>query len=349
MATIAVIGAGIAGLTVTAELAALGHAIALFDKSRGPGGRCATRRSAVGAFDHGAPGFSATTAAFRAQVAAWQHAGWLCAGNEGHAVATGEAPQHSTPSSIYGVPSMNALAGQIEARLPAAVTLHTDSQVTAIEPESEGEGWQLRLSNGIAHAARFDAIVVAVPAEQAALLLAPDAAQAEAMRHTCSDPCWTVMAAWAAQPPPPVLETSLSSDAHSALLTALRDDLRQGRTHEPGVASRWVLHATPKWTVEHLDAPAETVIAELLLALARQLGSALETPLHAVAHRWRYAQVRAPRSEPFGWHAALRLGSCGDAWHAHGDLGSTSPDGIERAWLSGLALAQQMHQTLSPR
>lgn len=125
MAAVAVIGAGIAGLTATVELAALGHAVALFDKSRGPGGRCATRRSAVGAFDHGAPGFSATTAAFRAQVAAWQHAGWVCAGNEGHAVATDEAPQHSTPSSIYGVPSMNALAGQLQALLPAAVTLHT--------------------------------------------------------------------------------------------------------------------------------------------------------------------------------------------------------------------------------
>lgn len=349
MVAVAVIGAGIAGLTVTAELAALGHDIFLFDKSRSVGGRCATRRSAVGAFDHGAPGFSATTAAFRAQVAAWQHAGWVCAGSEGDAVATDEAPQHSTPSSIYGVPSMNALARQLEAQLPARVTLHTGSQVTAIDPVSEGEGWQLRLSDdGIARAERFDAVVVAVPAEQAALLLAPDAAQAEAMRHARSDPCWTVMAAWAS-PLPGVLETSLRSDAHRVLLMARRDDVRQGRTHEAGVANRWVLHATPQWTGEHLDAPAETVALELLRAFARQLGTDLEAPLHAVAHRWRYAQVRAPRSEPFGWHAALRLGSCGDAWHAHGDSGSTSPDGIERAWLSGRALAQQMHQTLSPR
>ncbi len=349
MVAVAVIGAGIAGLTVTAELAALGHDIFLFDKSRSAGGRCATRRSAVGAFDHGAPGFSPTTAAFRAQVAAWQHAGWVCAGSEGDAVATDEAPQHSTPSSIYGVPSMNALARQLEAQLPARVTLHTGSPVTAIDPVSEGEGWQLRLSDdGIACAARFDAVVVAVPAEQAALLLAPDAAQAEAMRHARSDPCWTVMAAWA-RPLPGVLETSLRSDAHRVLLMARRDDVRQGRTHEAGVANRWVLHATPQWTVEHLDAPAETVAVELLRAFARQLGTELEAPLHAIAHRWRYAQVRAPRSEPFGWNPALRLGSCGDAWHAHGDSGSTSPDGIERAWLSGRALAQQMHQTLSPR
>jgi predicted NAD/FAD-dependent oxidoreductase len=348
MVAVAVIGAGIAGLTVTAELAALGHNIFLFDKSRSVGGRCATRSSAVGTFDHGAPGFSATTAAFRAQVAAWQHAGWVCAGSEGEAGATDEAPQHSTPSSIYGVPSMNALARQLEAQLPARVTLHTGSQVTAIDPVSEGEGWQLRLSDdGIARAARFDAVVVAVPAEQAALLLAPDAAQAEAMRHARSNPCWTVMAAWA-RPLPGVLETSLRSDAHRVLLMARRDDVRQGRTHDAGSANRWVLHATPQWTVEHLDAPAETVIAELLRAFARLLGTDLEAPLHAVAHRWRYAQVRAPRSEPFGWHPALRLGSCGDAWHAHGDPGSTSPDGIERAWLSGRALAQQMHQTLSP-
>ena len=74
------------------------------------------------------------------------------------------------------------------------------------------------------------------------------------------------------------------------------------------------------------------------------IGAGLDAPLHAVAHRWRYAQVRVP----FGWNAPLRLGACGDAWHADGDAASLPPDGIERAWLSGRALAQQMHLTVSP-
>ena len=349
MSQVAVIGAGIAGLTVAAELANAGHTVSLYDKSHGAGGRCATRRSTVGAFDHGAPGFSATTAAFRAHVAAWQDAGWVSGNSETAGMAAGDASRRTAPapSSIYGVPSMNALARQLAASLPAGVTLSTDRHVTAIDPNAAGAGWQLRMSTGAVIATRFDAVVAAVPAEQAAALLAPDAALADAMRHTRSDPCWTLMAAWA-HPLPTALDTYRSSDAHGVLSLARRDDARLGRTNVEGVASRWVLHATPQWAIEHLEAPAETVTAELLRAFEGRHGVRLDTPVHVVAHRWRYAQVRTPRSEPFGWNAALRLGACGDAWHASGDPGSNAPDGIERAWLSGRALAQQMRRTLSP-
>lgn len=347
MARIAVIGAGIAGLTVAAELAAAGHAVSLFDKSRRPGGRCATRSSAAGAFDHGAPGFSATTAAFRAQVAAWHTAGWVRDDRESAGVATADAARHAAHSPVYGVPSMNALASQLAAKLPAGVTVHTDSHITAIEPSAAAADWQLQLRDGTAHANPFAAVVVALPAEQAALLLAPDAALADAMRHTRSEPCWTLMAAWA-HPLPTAKNACLSTDAHGVLLLARRDDARLGRTNAEGVACRWVLHATPQWTIDHLEAPAEAVIADMLRAFEGTVGADLEAPVHAVAHRWRYAQVRTPRSERCGWNAALRLGACGDAWHAGGDPEATAPDGIERAWLSGRALAQQMQQTLSP-
>lgn len=347
MARIAVIGAGIAGLTAAAELAAAGHAVSLFDKSRGPGGRCATRRSPVGAFDHGAPGFSASTAAFRAQVAAWHDAGWVggvgdeTSGSQTESLVAADASRRVAPSPIYGVPSMNTLARQLAACLPAGVALCTDSQVTAIEPSAAGVGWQLRMIDRTAHVTRFDAVVVAVPAEQAAPLLAPEPALADAMRQTRSDPCWTLMAAWE-RPLPTLADTWVGSDAHGVLSLARRDDTRLGRTNAEGIASRWVLHATPQWTVDHLASSAEAVIAELLHALDDHLGASVDAPVHAVAHRWRYAQVRAPRTEPFGWNAALRLGACGDAWHATGEPGAPTPDGIERAWLSGRALAQQM-------
>ncbi|MEI7463945.1 MAG: NAD(P)-binding protein [Burkholderiales bacterium] len=348
LASIAVIGAGIAGLTVAAELATVGHRVSLFDKSHGPGGRCATRRSVVGAFDHGAPGFGATTAAFHAQAAAWRKAGWVSGDGTSAAMAASNAAWRLSPSPIYGVPSMNALALQLAAELPATVALCTDSHVTAIEPSAADAGWQLRLSHGTAHPSRFDAVVVAVPAEQAAMLLAPDAMLAEAMRGIRSDPCWTLMAAWA-RPLPAVLEASgLSSDPRGVLSLVRREEASAGRTIVDDIASRWVLHATPQWTLQHLEAQAETVIAKLLDAFEGIAGANLQAPVHAVAHRWRYAQVPSPCTEPFGWNEALRLGACGDAWHARGDPGSAAPGGIERAWLSGRSLAQQMCRALSP-
>ena len=85
---VAVVGAGIAGATCAQALREAGHAVRMFDKSRGPGGRLATRRAlwvdALGQarttrFDHGAPGFDARSPAFRRFTAEALKAGWLAA------------------------------------------------------------------------------------------------------------------------------------------------------------------------------------------------------------------------------------------------------------------------------
>jgi phytoene dehydrogenase-like protein len=52
---IAVVGAGIAGLACARTVAASGLSCTVFEKSRGTGGRAATRRHNGHRFDHGAP------------------------------------------------------------------------------------------------------------------------------------------------------------------------------------------------------------------------------------------------------------------------------------------------------
>jgi predicted NAD/FAD-dependent oxidoreductase len=59
--------------------------------------------------------------------------------------------------------------------------------------------------------------------------------------------------------------------------------------------------------------------------------------LHAVADRWRYAEVTLAPAAACGWDDALALGVCGDAWSA-GD----GRAGVERAWHSGHALAGKL-------
>ena len=74
---VAVVGAGVAGASVAHALASAGHPVRVFDKSRGPGGRLATRRmewvdrqgqATTTRLDHGAIGFSARSAAFRSFI-----------------------------------------------------------------------------------------------------------------------------------------------------------------------------------------------------------------------------------------------------------------------------------------
>ena len=63
--TVAIIGAGISGLTAARMLTDAGIKVTVFEKSRGVGGRTANRRSEYGSFDHGAQYFTVKDREFR--------------------------------------------------------------------------------------------------------------------------------------------------------------------------------------------------------------------------------------------------------------------------------------------
>jgi len=72
---VAVIGAGIAGLTAARTLREQGYDVLVVDKARSVGGRTAVRRHHPFEFDHGAQYFTVRDERFARQVRAWQAAG----------------------------------------------------------------------------------------------------------------------------------------------------------------------------------------------------------------------------------------------------------------------------------
>jgi len=345
-ARIAVVGAGLAGLTCARRLADAGADVTVFEKSRGPGGRCATRRSEFGPFHHGAPSFSAFSPAFQTEVARWQAAGWVAAGAQ--------------VGRWVGVPTMNALARQLAIGLKVV----TEATVTALVRDADaagGEGlaWRLLVAEAAAGGVvgdaawrHFDAVVTAVPVEQA-LALTTDSLPLQApLRAVHSQPCWTLMLAW----PPGAAPAAPPALPDGGALAAIVDCsmLKQaGAAATPAPGTRWTLHASAVWSRAHVeDAPA-VATAALLHALSAASSAAasgassdaLVAPAHAAAHRWRYAQVVSPAAAPCGWDAALQLGGCGDAWHGAAAAGLPPLEGIERAWLSAVALADVLLQS----
>lgn len=304
---IAIIGAGLAGLTAAGTLSASGHYVVLFDKARGPGGRMSTRRAetarGMAFFDHGAQYFTARDPAFVAEVAQWEAAGaaarWPAAGAD----------------AWVGTPGMNAI---IKA-LAADHAVQWNSRIESIAPESEGEGWALAHAGGIE---RADAVIVAVPAEQVAALVAPHREDWAALAQaTHSQPCWTVMAAFDA----PVAIAGDCLRDFGAIGWAARNSAKPRRT---GPES-WVVQGSPAWSAAHLEDDAEAVIALLLQELAVATGCDLPATLSVQAHRWRYAMSGAAGKTAL-WDGASGLGLCGD-WL----IGPR----IECAWASGRALA----------
>lgn len=305
---VAIVGAGMAGLSAATALVRDGATVALFDKAHGAGGRMATRRlDTVGGeatFDHGAQYFTVRDAAFAEQVARWQDAGvvarWSAAGND----------------AWVGTPAMNAplraLAGALD------VTWH--ARIEAIT--RDGERWVVTAHN--ATTVVCDALVVAIPAEQAATLVV-EAAPAMAARaaQTASAPCWTVMAAFADR----VACDDIVRDA-GAIGWAARNLAKPGR----GGPESWVVQASPAWSRDHLEDNPDLVVTALLAAFAGVVGQPLPLALATTAHRWRYARSGVAGT-PCLWDAGERLGVCGD-WL----IGPR----VEAAWQSGAALASAM-------
>lgn len=317
---VAVVGAGIAGLVAARVLADAGCAVTVFEKSRGPGGRCATRRSEVGPFHHGVAGFGAQTAAFRQALAGWQAQGWAAADAAGR---------------WAGRPTMNALARQ----LAEGLVLRTEHTVRPPQRKADGS-WQLATAEHGTLPEPFDVLLLAVPAEQARPLCADSPSLLQALAGVHGLPCWTLMLGW----PPGAAAPALPDAARVAASPVLDEVVDVSALHGAAPAAdpgwqRWVLHATAAWSTAELERSPEDAVAALLAALqtVAEPGPPWPAPAHAVAHRWRYAQVAEPAAGACGWDAALRLGSCGDAW---GGGAAAGPEGVERAWLSGRALAQ---------
>ncbi|MFM8892129.1 MAG: FAD-dependent oxidoreductase, partial [Planctomycetia bacterium] len=80
---VVVVGAGIAGLVAAGELARCGRRVVVLEKSRGVGGRMATRRVGAAVCDHGAQFFTVRDDGFGSLVAKAREAAVVAAWCDG--------------------------------------------------------------------------------------------------------------------------------------------------------------------------------------------------------------------------------------------------------------------------
>jgi predicted NAD/FAD-dependent oxidoreductase len=311
-----------AGLACAHRLHVQGSTVTLFDKGRRPGGRLASRRTDALRFDHGAQFATARTPEFRAM---------LHSAGQGAAIWGGTA-EH--PRWV-GVPGMSALAqaavsqgiGTLRESRHAAYLHRAPEGWFVTHRDAKGTPPGLVSAEGGERAGPFDAVVLAVPAPQAAGLLEaighPHAAPAA---DVVMAPCWALMLAFdAAHPGPDTAERS-----QGALTWIARDSARPGRVPLPEC---WVAHASPAWSRAHLELAADAVVPLLRHEFSGATGIT-DAPFYAAAHRWRYARTEAPLGVAcLGGPDGLVV--CGD-WC----LGPR----VEQAFQSGLAAADMVGQ-----
>lgn len=327
MARIAVVGAGLSGLVVARRLREVGDVV-VFEKSRGPGGRMATRHAGDFSFDHGAQFFTAHTPEFREFLRPLLAAGivknWPARFVE---LDNGRITQVRSWDDEYphyvGAPGMNrigkCLAEDIDVRL--------ERGVAGIE-RGPG-GWVLQDAEH-EELGRFDWVVLAIPAAQTAAL----ARDNSDLVTLCADRemlgCFALMLGMA-DPLDLPWDAALVRNADISWVSV--NSSKPDRNDRPTL----VVHSTNAWANAHLDDDLDDVRGHLVEEASRAIGVSLDTASHCELHRWRFANIGKQKAPSFFVDTAQRLAACGD-WFVRGR--------IEAAFSSGARLAEALYEQL---
>lgn len=322
---IAVIGAGIAGAVAARTLADHGLSVSVFEKSRDVGGRMATRGRELGRFDHGAQYFTVRDARFRRYVEAWRQQGLVDRWSGEIAVYEhGQRTGCSMAERFVGVPDMKSICRH----LLSGIEVQYAYRVQSIQRQADQ--WLLH-GDQQSQGTGFDRVIVALPAPQAAEVVASVADLREALIGWDYRACWSVMA---------TLSAPLSTDWNAAFINSgsIRWLARNGtKPQRSPLPESLVIHATFDWTESHLDLSPAEVAQQLLTEAASAVGLPPLSATQLSAHRWLYAipEHSAPQAA---------LVNCDRSVIACGDWAGGPR--IEGAFLSGMAAAGRVLGTL---
>lgn len=320
--TVAIIGAGMAGLSCADRLQTLGFQVQVYEKSRGPSGRMSTRHGEGWSADHGAQYFTARDPVFIEALNRWIKAGVAADWNPRLFVYEGEQwrESHSSERRYVGVPAMNS-PGQYQAKTISIEINQTIDQIY----QQDGKWFLRSLENGDITKS-FDCLVLAIPAPQSyALTKLVDHSIETIYSRVNMQGCWTVMARFSEKVDMPFDAAFINGEIISWIS---RNNSKPGRTgHET-----WTIHANPQWSQQWIELDKEEA-RKLILESAKKLGLNCQNAEISI-HRWRYASGAINTEMGFILNETNKLSLCGD-WLNGGR--------VEGAWLSGYKLANAMN------
>jgi len=346
---VAIIGAGLAGLTCGQQLQQAGYSVVVVEKSRGVGGRVATRRLQNTYADHGVRYLELQGTLSQQLIEVLDKRGIVQSWTDTiYELKSAEAESghtlhpHPAKRTRYLAPAgMTAVAKFLASGLD--IWLGQRVQAIASTPE---QSWFLTLESGETLTA--GAVVVAIPAPQALMLLEPldqtslSAEFLDSLRSVDFTPCLSVMAGYSTVeanhelPLPTWKACTLPNDSDLAWIGL--DSSKRLDAQIPV----FVLQSTAEFAQHYLDAEEFKPVGQYLLSRAAQLLMPwLDRPDWFQVHRWRYAfPSRALDRDCLDAAIPSPLVCCGD-W-CGGNL-------IESALNSGLAAASQINQQLEKR
>lgn len=319
---VAVIGAGVAGLSCASYLRRAGCFVEVFEQERVIGGRVATARVGMTPFDSGAQYLTARSDGFRAYINELVSAGYAARWDP--RASSGETKGVQLHTWYVGTPGMSSIVRP----LAESVRVHTSRKVHTLSQTDKG--WMVWFEDET-KVGPFSAVAVAVPAPAARLLLGRVEGMVEALSQVKMVPTWAVMVHLDQQTLP---DQDVYSDMSEVLRWIARNSSKPGRKVEGETV---VIHASPAWSRETEDAEPEAVADELWAEVTRQLGLPQVAPKQMMARLWQHGLVEQSLGDTFIYSTHYKLGTAGDwclgrlAEHAY-----ESGQGLGRAIVNSL-------------
>jgi renalase len=294
---IAVIGAGLAGLSCGQTLRRAGFYVEVFEQDRVVGGRISTVRHNGVTFDHGAQYVTARGSAFKSYLDELTGTGyanrWIPRTNEDGVNGVQMMPW------FVGTPGMASMVRP----LAEGLRIHTGQRVHTITKTDKG--WFVWFEDE-SSVGPFGAVAIAVPAPQARLLLGRLDDLAAPLSRVRMMPCWSFMAHMETQVLP---HQDVFSDMSEVIRWVSRNSHKPGRS---GKGETIVVHASPGYSRESEDVEPEVIAGEIWAEVCRVLNLKNATPQFTQAHLWRYGLVDQSLGESYIFSSKHMVGVTGD-------------------------------------
>jgi predicted NAD/FAD-dependent oxidoreductase len=318
-----IIGAGISGLLAGQILSRAGHPVTILEKSRGVGGRMATRRFKNGVFDHGAQFFTVRDPQFQYWVDRWVQQKNVFEWTRSFS-KPGDLPQTNGHPRYRGANGMTAIPKEISKDLD----IHLQTRVNSISRSDKS--WIAESENGKI----FDAsqLILTAPVPQSLSLLRtglvslPDR-EMERLQSIYYHPCIAVLVLLKGPskiPPPGGIKID------SSPLQWLADNTQKGISPK---STAITIHATADFSRQNFNQNPDQLAETLIMAAEPWIGDDIQD---WQLHKWRYSQPAHIYTERF-----LEIPGSQPLFFAGDAFGGPR---VEGAALSGMAVGVYLRE-----
>lgn len=325
--SVAIIGAGLAGLTCASALKGLVSQVKIFEKNIFPGGRVSRFRAGDYEFNHGAQYFTVSNPLFWNIVSAWQSEGfvrpwngWIVELQKGQISNSDVATQR-----FVGQPRMQTIVETLSSKCDLIIS----SNIREIEHQEDG-GWRLFNDRGD-YQGVFDIVIIATAAHQVASLCRDVTEISEPADNVDMTACWSGMFAFDTKLDLPY-DAAHVLDSPISWISRQQVSRYQG-SRQSDSADCWVIHASPEWSHQYLASFRGRVMHALLDAFWEATDLPEMKSVASSVHCWKHATPINPISQDSLFVESKTIGACGD-W-------CTAPR-IEGAVLSGFSMADRI-------